>query len=78
MAQQTVRYVTDGTYSIEQSRRRLESEGVLTPSEDGAWQYVSDDPTFPTVYFLPTGVIEMHGHGLGEREQRLEIGRAHV
>ncbi len=71
----TIRFVTDGTYSIEQARGRLESQGVLTAVEEGGWKYVSDDPTFPTVYFLPSGVIEMHGHGLDEAGNREKYAR---
>lgn len=73
MAITTVRCVTDGTYSIEQVRWRLEDEGVLTRSEDDAWKYVSDDPTFPTVYFLSGGMIEMHGRDLDDILRRRQV-----
>jgi hypothetical protein len=47
----------------------------LTPSDEGGWKFVADDPTFPTVYFLPSGLIEMHGHGMQDQTRRTELAR---
>jgi hypothetical protein len=65
-----VRYVTDGTYSVAESRAALESQGVLLDLSSGDVKFVPDDPTFPTTLFKADGAIEMRLEPAGE--MRLE------
>ena len=58
-ASKTVRYISDGTFSLDELHDELEAHGAMVGQDDGAVKFVPDDPTFPTTLFGRDGVIEM-------------------
>jgi len=70
MAQRTkaIRYVTDGTFSIDDVRRTLAGAGELVQQPSGEARFVPDDLSFPTTIFRCDGLIEVHvGPGAEDR-----------
>ena len=57
--QRTIRYISDGTYSVEESRAILSTQGEVVSQSSGDTKFVPDDPSFPTTFFRTDGVIEM-------------------
>jgi hypothetical protein len=57
-----VTYLPDGSFSLDDVRRRLEPHGVTLdlPLPAGGVRFVPDDPTFPTTIFTTTRRIEFH------------------
>jgi len=55
----TLYYITDGTFSVEDSRGTLERQGDLMILPGGDAKFVPDDPTFPATVFRRDGVIEL-------------------
>jgi hypothetical protein len=56
----TLRYVSDGTYSVKDSRPALERHGELVSTPAGDTKFVPDDPTFPTTVFRRDGIVEFY------------------
>ena len=57
---QIVTYLPDGSFSLDDVRRRLDPHGVTLDLPDGEIRFVPDDPTFPTTVFTRTRRIELH------------------
>lgn len=55
----TRRYISDGTYSLDDRRETLAAAGTLVGGPDGTTRFVPDDPSFPTTVFRPGGIIEV-------------------
>jgi hypothetical protein len=57
-ATQSIRYISDGTFSVLQARSTLDAHGVVVRMPSGETKYVPDDPTYPTTIFRLDGQIE--------------------
>ncbi len=54
-----VTYLPNGSFSLDDVRRRLEPHGVTLDLPEGEIRFVPDDPTFPTTIFTKTRRIEL-------------------
>jgi hypothetical protein len=54
-----IRFITDGTFSVEEKRPVLSRHGELVAEGEGGTRFVPDDPGFPATLFRPDGIIEM-------------------
>jgi len=66
MAKKAFRYITDGTFSLEDVRGTLSSAGELVDRPSGDTTFVPDDPSFPTTVFRQDGTIELEAGASGE------------
>ena len=66
MAKVAFRYITDGTFSMDDVRPRLSSAGEVLDQPSGDVRFVPDDPSFPTTVFRQDGIIELATGGPGE------------
>jgi hypothetical protein len=60
---ETITYLPDGSFSLDDVRRRLDPHGVTLDLPTGEIRFVPDDPTFPTTLFLPTGRLQVQLDG---------------
>jgi len=66
MAKVAFRYITDGTFSMDDVRPRLSSTGELLNQPSGDVRFVPDDPSFPTTVFRQDGIIEFQAGTSGD------------
>ena len=66
MAGKTTRYITDGTFSLDDVRDTLSSAGELVDRPSGDTTFVPDDPSFPTTVFRQDGTIEFEPGASGD------------
>jgi len=66
MAEKAFRYITDGTFSMDDVRPRLSSAGELLGQPSGDVRFVPDDPSFPATVFRHDGTIEIKPGASGD------------
>lgn len=54
-----IRFITDGTFSVNEKRPTLSRHGELVAEGEGGTRFVPDNPSFPATLFRPDGIIEL-------------------
>lgn len=54
-----IRYISDGTYSVDEVRGVLADNGELVGRGPGETRFVPDDSRFPTTIFRADGIVEL-------------------
>ena len=71
----TARYITDGTFSLEEARSALSDAGVYLEGPSGEAKFVPDDPSFPTTFLLPDGTVEVELDSVDAKALEDYLGR---